>query len=274
MAKPIIMTIDDEPHVLNAIARDLQAHYQKDYRIVKAGSGDEALEAVQEFKRRNDPIALFLVDQRMPGISGVEFLEEAIKLYPETKKVLLTAYADTDAAIASINAIDLDYYLMKPWDPPEENLYPVLGDESTSGNIVFGLQQAIDGYGRHEVIIDHPDHGIAIHEMSEDHLFRLIGTYRDRIRTLYDADAPLRASLMHVPPVPPLVAASEMPKLNAVIAASATAFDSIERANLILDEVRPNENARFIAEQAPLAALAVSNTPAQQRARCNANHEP
>lgn len=128
MAKPIIMTIDDEPHVLNAIARDLQANYQKDYRIVKAGSGEDALETVQEFKRRNDPIALFLVDQRMPGINGVEFLGEAIKLYPETKKVLLTAYADTDAAIASINAINLDYYLMKPWDPPEERLYPVLDD--------------------------------------------------------------------------------------------------------------------------------------------------
>lgn len=128
MAKPIIITIDDEPHVLNAIARDLQAHYRKDYRIVKAGSGDEALEAVREFKRRNDPIALFLVDQRMPSISGTEFLEEALKLYPDTKKVLLTAYADTDAAITSINTIDLDYYLMKPWDPPEERLYPVLDD--------------------------------------------------------------------------------------------------------------------------------------------------
>jgi len=128
MAKPVIMTIDDEPHVLNAIARDLQAHYRKDYRIVKAGSGDEALEAVQEFKKRNDPIALLLVDQRMPSMSGVEFMQEAMKLYPETKKVLLTAYADTDAAIASINAIDLDYYLMKPWDPPEERLYPVLDE--------------------------------------------------------------------------------------------------------------------------------------------------
>lgn len=128
MSKPTIMTIDDEPHVLNAIARDLQAHYRDGYRIVKAGSGDEALEAVQEFKRRNDPIALFLVDQRMPSMSGVEFLEEAIKLYPEAKKVLLTAYADTDAAISSINAIGLDYYLMKPWDPPEERLYPVLDD--------------------------------------------------------------------------------------------------------------------------------------------------
>ena len=128
MAKPIIMTIDDEPHVLNAIARDLQAHYQSRYRIVKASSGPDALETVREFKRRNHPIALLLADQRMPSMSGVEFLEEAIKLYPETKRVLLTAYADTDAAIASINAIGLDYYLMKPWDPPEERLYPVLDD--------------------------------------------------------------------------------------------------------------------------------------------------
>jgi thioredoxin reductase (NADPH) len=128
MAKPIIMTIDDEPHVLNAIARDLQTHYQSEYRIVKASSGTEALEAVQEFKRRDDPIALLLADQRMPEMSGVEFLEEAIKLYPETKRVLLTAYADTDAAIASINALGLDYYLMKPWDPPEERLFPVLDD--------------------------------------------------------------------------------------------------------------------------------------------------
>ena len=128
MTKPILMTVDDEPHVLNAIARDLQAHYQSDYRIVKASSGAEALEAVQEFKRRNDSIALFLADQRMPSMSGVEFLVEAMKLYPETKRVMLTAYADTDAAIASINAIGLDYYLMKPWDPPEERLYPVLDD--------------------------------------------------------------------------------------------------------------------------------------------------
>lgn len=128
MAKPIIMTIDDEPHVLNAIARDLQAHYQSEYRIVKASSGAEGLETVQEFKRRNSPLALFLVDQRMPEMSGVEFLEEAVKFYPDARKALLTAYADTDAAIASINAIGLDYYLMKPWDPPEERLYPVLDD--------------------------------------------------------------------------------------------------------------------------------------------------
>ena len=128
MTKPIIMTIDDELHVLNAIARDLNSNYQSDYRIVKASSGIDALEAVVEFKRRNTPIALFLVDVRMPVMSGIEFLEEAIKHYPQAKKVLLTAYADTDAAIASINAIGLDYYLMKPWDPPEQSLYPTLDD--------------------------------------------------------------------------------------------------------------------------------------------------
>jgi thioredoxin reductase (NADPH) len=128
MAKPIIMTIDDEPHVLNAIGRDLQAHYQSDYQVVKASSGGEALETVEEFKRRNTPVALFLVDQRMPEMSGIEFLEKAAKHFPDARKALLTAYADTDAAIASINAIGLDYYLMKPWDPPEERLFPVLDD--------------------------------------------------------------------------------------------------------------------------------------------------
>ena len=128
MAKPIVMTIDDEPHVLNAIARDLQARYQLDFRIVKASSGGEALDTVREYKRRGTPLALFVVDQRMPTMSGIEFLSEAIQLYPDSKRVLLTAYADTDAAIASINSLGLDYYLMKPWDPPEERLYPVLDD--------------------------------------------------------------------------------------------------------------------------------------------------
>jgi thioredoxin reductase (NADPH) len=128
MTKPVIMTIDDEPHVLNAIARDLSARYRTDYRIVKAASGADALETVREFKRRNVPLALLLVDQRMPAMSGTEFLQSARALYPETKRVLLTAYADTDAAISSINDVGLDYYLMKPWDPPEERLYPVLDD--------------------------------------------------------------------------------------------------------------------------------------------------
>lgn len=128
MAKPVIMTVDDEPQVLNAVARDLQSRYREDYRIVKAGSGEEALEAIAEFERRGTPVALFVVDQRMPGMSGTEFLTEAIAHYPDAKRVLLTAYADTDAAITSINKIDLDYYLLKPWDPPEERFFPVLND--------------------------------------------------------------------------------------------------------------------------------------------------
>ncbi len=128
MAKPIILTLDDEPQVLNAIGRDLRAHYGGDYRILKAESGAEALDAVQEIKRRGDAIAIFLVDQRMPEMSGTEFLEQARELFPQARKVLLTAYADTEAAITSINTIGLDHYLMKPWHPPEQNLYPILDD--------------------------------------------------------------------------------------------------------------------------------------------------
>ncbi|MBP6786172.1 MAG: FAD-dependent oxidoreductase [Candidatus Promineofilum sp.] len=128
MVKPVILTVDDEPQVLNAVARDLRAHFRSDYRIVSAGSGKDALDVLNQLKQRNTPVALFLVDQRMPQMTGVEFLEEAQKLYPDTRKVLLTAYADTEAAIASINKVGLDYYLMKPWDPPEINLYPILDD--------------------------------------------------------------------------------------------------------------------------------------------------
>ena len=126
MAKPVILTVDDEPQVLNAVERDLRQHYRGKYRIVKAGSGVEALEAVQGLKRRNDPLALFLVDQRMPGMTGTEFLAEAMKLYPDTRKVLLTAYADTEAAIQSINSIGLDHYLRKPYEPQE--VFDVLDD--------------------------------------------------------------------------------------------------------------------------------------------------
>ena len=128
MAHPIILTVDDDIQVVNAIERDLRHHYRQDYRIMKATSGAVALETVQRLKQRNDQMALFLVDQRMPGISGVEFLAEAMKFYPKARKVLLTAYADTQAAIAAINLIGLDHYLMKPWSPPEQNLYPVLDD--------------------------------------------------------------------------------------------------------------------------------------------------
>ena len=128
MAKPIILAVDDEPQVLSAVERDLRAHFGGEYRIIRAESGEQALETVHELNRRNDPVALFLADQRMPYMSGTDFLKEARQFYPEARKVLLTAYADTEAAIASINEIGLDYYLMKPWDPPELNFYPVLED--------------------------------------------------------------------------------------------------------------------------------------------------
>ena len=128
MANPIILTLDDDIQVCNAIERDLRRHYRQDYRVMKATVPAVALETVQRLKQRNDQIALFLVDQRMPDMEGVAFLAEAMKFYPNARKVLLTAYADTQAAIAAINVIGLDHYLMKPWSPPEQNLYLVLDD--------------------------------------------------------------------------------------------------------------------------------------------------
>jgi thioredoxin reductase (NADPH) len=128
MAKPVIWTVDDDPDVLRAVERDLRRQYGDRYRVISADSGVSALDAVKQLKLRNDPVALFLVDQRMPRMSGVEFLEQAIELYPESKRALLTAYADTDAAIRAINHVHVDHYLMKPWDPPEERLYGVVDD--------------------------------------------------------------------------------------------------------------------------------------------------
>lgn len=128
MDKPVILTIDDDTAVLQAIARDLRKHYGESFRIVRANSGAIALEAIQELKLRGNTVALFLVDQRMPEMSGVEFLAQATAIFPRTKRALLTAYADTNAAINAINTAQLDYYLLKPWDPPEEKLYPVIDD--------------------------------------------------------------------------------------------------------------------------------------------------
>lgn len=128
MAKPILLTVDDDAEVLRAVERDLRREYGNKFRVMRANSGESALEALRQLKLRNDPVALMLVDQRMPRMSGVEFIEEASEIYPEAKRALLTAYADTDAAIDAINKARVDYYLMKPWDPPEENFYPVLND--------------------------------------------------------------------------------------------------------------------------------------------------
>jgi len=128
MEKPIIFSIDDDQQVLNAIARDLKAKYSREYKIISTTSAREALERITELKNEARPIAMFICDQRMPEMEGVEFLELAIKIYPEAKRILLTAYSDTEAAISAINKIQLDYYLMKPWDPAEDKLYPLLND--------------------------------------------------------------------------------------------------------------------------------------------------
>lgn len=126
MVKTAILAVDDDRVVLNSVERDLRQKYGREYRILKAESGAEALNVVRELKKRGDALALFVADQRMPEMTGVQFLEQALSFYPTARKVLLTAYADTEAAIQAINKISLDYYLMKPWDPPAEHLYPVL----------------------------------------------------------------------------------------------------------------------------------------------------
>ncbi len=128
MKKPIIFAVDDDPQVLRAVTRDLKNKYRADYRILSTENPQEGLEVVGELKKKSENIALFLVDQRMPQMLGVEFLEKVKSIFPDSKKALLTAYSDTDAAIKAINDVNLDYYLTKPWNPPEEKLYPVLDD--------------------------------------------------------------------------------------------------------------------------------------------------
>ncbi len=129
---PVILVVDDEPPVLAAVARDLRKRFGAHYRLVRAGSGDEALGVLRELLRRGEPVALLVADQRMPGLSGTDYLVRAREIVPSAKRVLLTAYADTEAAIQAINEVDLDYYLLKPWDPPDEELYPVVEDLLTT----------------------------------------------------------------------------------------------------------------------------------------------
>lgn len=128
MARPILLAVDDDVNVLEAVVQDLRRQYGAEYRIMRAASGQAALDTLSQVKTREEPVALLLSDQRMPGITGVEFLERSREMYPEARRVLLTAYADTEAAIQAINAARIHYYLNKPWDPPEDKLYPVLSD--------------------------------------------------------------------------------------------------------------------------------------------------
>src|SRR5277367_2224073 len=126
--RPVIVTVDDDPSVSRAVARDLRRKYGGGNRIVRAESGADALDALKQMKLRGDQVAVLLADYRMPGMNGIEFLEQAMDIYPYAKRVLLTAYADTSAAIDAINIVDLDHYLLKPWHPPEEKLYTVMDD--------------------------------------------------------------------------------------------------------------------------------------------------
>ena len=130
--RPVILTVDDEPAVLAAVARDLRRRFGEEYRIMRAGSGEEALDLLAELHARGDSVAMLIADQRMPGLDGTAYLTRARLIYPDAKRLLLTAYADTDAAIAAINDARLDYYLLKPGDPPEEHLYPVIADLLTT----------------------------------------------------------------------------------------------------------------------------------------------
>ncbi len=128
MAKPTLLTVDDDPNVLKAIERDLRARYGEKYRVLRANSGDAGLELLRELRVRNDAVALLLADQRMPQMDGIGFLNEARKVYPDAKRALLTAYADTSAAINAINEVNVHYFFLKPWDPPSQHLYPMIDD--------------------------------------------------------------------------------------------------------------------------------------------------
>ncbi|MGH8872072.1 MAG: FAD-dependent oxidoreductase [Acidimicrobiia bacterium] len=126
--KPVIIAVDDEPEVVQAVQRDLRARYASDYRVVWAGGGQEAIDTLRTLALQDTPVALMLVDQRMPGVTGIDVMRETLEIHPSAKRALLTAYADTEAAIQAINDVGLDHYIMKPWDPPEEKLYPILDD--------------------------------------------------------------------------------------------------------------------------------------------------
>jgi thioredoxin reductase (NADPH) len=143
MAKPVLITVDDDAEVLRAVERDLRKRYAEKYRVLRADSGASALQALHGLKKRNEAVGLLLADQRMPEMSGVEFISKAIELYPEARRVLLTAYADTDAAIQAINQARIHHYLLKPWDPPEQQLYPVLDDLLEDWQATF--RPAFDG---------------------------------------------------------------------------------------------------------------------------------
>ena len=162
MSRPVLMTVDDDPGVSRAVARDLRRKYGSEFRVVRAESGADALDALKELTLRGEPTAAILADYRMPGMNGVEFLEQAMDIVPRARRALLTAYADTDAAIRAINVVDVDHYLLKPWEPPDEKLYPVVdalietwrsvGDRSVEETKVLGHRWSAESFAARDFL--------------------------------------------------------------------------------------------------------------------------
>src|SRR3954470_4699164 len=162
MGKPVLLSVDDDPGVSRAVARDLRRRYGEEFRVLRASSADEALSALRELKLRGDAVAALLADYRMPQMNGVEFLEQAMDLFPNARRALLTAYADTDAAIRAINVVDVDHYLLKPWEPPEEKLYPVVdalietwrtvGDRAVEETKVLGHRWSAESFAARDFL--------------------------------------------------------------------------------------------------------------------------
>src|SRR3954462_5274853 len=162
MGKPVLLSVDDDPGVSRAVARDLRRRYGEEFRVLRASSGDEALTALRELKLRGDAVAALLADYRMPQMNGIEFLEQAMDVVPRARRALLTAYADTDAAIRAINVVDVDHYLLKPWEPPEEKLYPVVdalietwrtvGDRAVEETKVLGHRWSAESFAARDFL--------------------------------------------------------------------------------------------------------------------------
>jgi thioredoxin reductase (NADPH) len=199
VSKPIVLTVDDDPSVSRAVARDLRRRYAEEYRIVRADSGAEALESLQEIRLRGDRVAVLLADYRMPTMNGIEFLEQAMDLFPRARRALLTAYADTDAAIEAINLVDVDYYLLKPWEPPEEKLYPVVdqmletwaaaGDPEVESTRIIGHRWSAQAHEVRDFLARNgmPYHWYTVEEAEGRKLLEAAGAGEDDVPVLLTA---------------------------------------------------------------------------------------